>query len=431
MLLMPSILKLLWNLVPRNAYGFAFALNLVVCACALFLKPVGVGDVALIWVDAFWLFAGFTLHIVMTFVCGYALISSPVFNRWLHMWVSLLPDVALYAGVFIITALLSWLNWGVGLVSSAMLCRIVIQQKRTVFYPALVMVAYSGFIVWHGGVTGSAPLLVSAQKVLIEGVAGPLPLTSTIFAPWNIALTAFVVITMVCAILILQYWLKRRGAQEPIVTLQETAHVAVHAKANERVLTYAFCLMGGVFCIVSFWRGHACDLGMVNIIFFLLALAFHQGWSRLLPILQKCLDSAVPIIVQFPLYAAIAGVLNHTGLGQDLVNLLMVGSTDRTLSLWTFLSAGFVNLLIPSGGGQWLVQGPIVLTAAAKLHVPYPHVVMALAWGDAWTNLIQPFWMLPVMQLCHLRLRHVLPYAIYLLCVSGVAMALFFLFFMT
>lgn len=407
-----------------DAYGFAFCLNIALCAVAVFSKNVSVAKIALIWTDSFWSFSSFTLHIVMTFVCGYALAVTPAFNRFMAFVLRFVSDKALLPFLTVFVSCVSLLNWGMGLLSSAMLCRAVMQQKKRVCYPALVMAAYSGFLVWHGGLTGSAPLLVASQPVLAPGIFGPISLNETIFAPWHKTMLVTVIVVMSCAAWGLAFF--KKGKISTVHQVSEQDNIP-QASGHERVLANILCVGGLVLSVIAFAQNRVCGLSMVNVMFFMLALFLHQGWTPFTHVMRQALGSAVPIIVQFPLYAAAVGVLKHTSLGADLAYWFVSGSSKESLPVLTFLSAGIINLLIPSGGGQWIVQGPIVLHAAQQLGVPYAHVVMALSWGDAWTNLIQPFWMMPVIHLCRMTLKDVFPYALYFLVVSGCVLVCFFL----
>jgi short-chain fatty acids transporter len=97
--------------------------------------------------------------------------------------------------------------------------------------------------------------------------------------------------------------------------------------------------------------------------------------------------------------------------------------------LLTFYSAGLLNLFIPSGGGQWAVQGPVILDAATKMGASIPYASMGVAWGDAWTNLLQPFWALPVLAIAGLQLREIMGYCVALLFITGAYLSMVFLIF--
>ena len=134
------------------------------------------------------------------------------------------------------------------------------------------------------------------------------------------------------------------------------------------------------------------------------------------------------ILVQFPFYAGIMGMMAGSGLVAIISGWFVAISSETTLPLFTFLSAGFVNIFIPSGGGQWAVQGPVMIQAAQELGVDLPRIAMAVAWGDAWTNMIQPFWALPALAIAGLKARDIMGYLLMVLLVSGIVIPIGLLF---
>jgi short-chain fatty acids transporter len=136
--------------------------------------------------------------------------------------------------------------------------------------------------------------------------------------------------------------------------------------------------------------------------------------------LQSAAQGASGIIVQFPFYAGIMGMMLGSGLAVTLSKIFVAISNETTLPLFTFLSAGLVNIFVPSGGGQWAVQAPVMIPAAQELGADLARTAMAVAWGDAWTNMIQPFWALPALAIAGLRAKDIMGYCLVTLVVSGV-----------
>jgi short-chain fatty acids transporter len=143
------------------------------------------------------------------------------------------------------------------------------------------------------------------------------------------------------------------------------------------------------------------------------------GPVRFLAAVNDAARGASGIIVQFPFYAGLMGMIVGSGLAATLSNLFIAVSSETTLPLFAFLSAGLVNIFVPSGGGQWAVQGPIMVDAAMNLGADVARVSMAVAWGDAWTNLIQPFWALPALAIAGLRAKDIMGYCLITLVMSG------------
>ena len=141
---------------------------------------------------------------------------------------------------------------------------------------------------------------------------------------------------------------------------------------------------------------------------------------RLLDSLQQAIRGGAGIAIQFPFYAGIMAIMVKTGLATTLSEAFVSLATADSLPLYTFLSAGLLNLFVPSGGGQWAVQAPVMIPAAQALGADLPRVAMAVAWGDAWTNLLQPFWALPLLALAGLRAKDIMGYCLVQLVVVGV-----------
>ncbi|MEE2862128.1 MAG: TIGR00366 family protein, partial [Pseudomonadota bacterium] len=109
----------------------------------------------------------------------------------------------------------------------------------------------------------------------------------------------------------------------------------------------------------------------------------------------------------------------QSGLAASLSEWFVSISTAQTLPFWSFIAAGIVNIFVPSGGGQWAVQAPVMLPAAQALGADLPRVAMAVAWGDAWTNLLQPFWALPMLGIAGLQAKDIMGFCVINLVVVG------------
>ena len=150
-----------------------------------------------------------------------------------------------------------------------------------------------------------------------------------------------------------------------------------------------------------------------------LALVLHGSFSSFLNALEEAIKGVGGILIQFPLYFGIMGIMRDSGMVVQISDFFVSIATARTLPLFTFFSAGLVNIFVPSGGGQWAIQGPIVVESALKLGVPLPKAIMALAYGDQITNMLQPFWALPLLGITKLKAREILPYTLMLMVIGS------------
>ncbi|MDC1363249.1 TIGR00366 family protein, partial [Flavobacteriaceae bacterium] len=135
--------------------------------------------------------------------------------------------------------------------------------------------------------------------------------------------------------------------------------------------------------------------------------------------LEEAIKGATGILIQFPLYFGIMGIMRESGMVVDISDFFVSISTTQTLPIFTFISAGLVNIFVPSGGGQWAIQGPIVIESALKLGVGLPKAIMALSYGDQITNMLQPFWALPLLGITKLKAREILPYTLLLMLLGS------------
>jgi short-chain fatty acids transporter len=199
---------------------------------------------------------------------------------------------------------------------------------------------------------------------------------------------------------------------------------------NSPLFSMIIGLMGLVYVVYYFYSsGFALNLNIVNFIFLFCGILLHGTPRRFLDAIATASKSAAGIILQFPFYAGIMGMM--TGAAESGISTAMIMSnwfveisTVTTFPLFTFLSAGLVNLFVPSGGGQWAVQAPIMMPAGAAFGIDPARTAMAIAWGDAWTNMIQPFWALPALGIAGLGARDIMGYCLMVMFYSGVVIAL-------
>ena len=156
----------------------------------------------------------------------------------------------------------------------------------------------------------------------------------------------------------------------------------------------------------------------INLLLISLCLILHRSIIDFLKAIDSAIGGASGILIQFPLYFGIMGIMSHSGLVTVFSDFFVGISNETTFPVFTFISAGIVNIFVPSGGGQWGVQGPIILNAATELGVSVPKSIMALAYGDQLTNMLQPFWALPLLGITGLKAKQILPYTLVLMCVG-------------
>lgn len=175
--------------------------------------------------------------------------------------------------------------------------------------------------------------------------------------------------------------------------------------------------------MVHFVQGGTLTLDIVNWSFLALIFLLVRSAQELIQLTAHAASNVGEILLQFPLYAGILGMMTASGLIQIFSDALVAVANPTTFGLLAFLAAGLVNFFVPSGGGQFAVQGPIMLSAGAELGVDPAITIMAVSYGDQWTNMIQPFWALPLLAIAGLRMRDILGYTTVVLLVTGVVFA--------
>jgi short-chain fatty acids transporter len=150
------------------------------------------------------------------------------------------------------------------------------------------------------------------------------------------------------------------------------------------------------------------------------ALFLHKNIRSFLSAVDDAIGGGAGILIQFPLYFGIMGVMKDSGLINMMAEFLASNSTATSFPIITFFSAGLINIFIPSGGGQWAVQGPIIIQTATELNIPLGKVIMAMAYGDQLTNMLQPFWALPLLGITGLKAKEILPYTLFIMLVGMV-----------
>ncbi|RDK88814.1 short-chain fatty acid transporter [Marinirhabdus gelatinilytica] len=385
----------------------------------------------------------FAYQMMLILVLGHILVLSKPVNALIVKLTNLVSNTSnAVLLVSVATMLVSFFNWGLGLIFGAIMARKVAEASQargfSINYPLVGAAGYIGLMVWHGGMSGSAPLKVGESGHLASlmagvgdaGLAQQLPsligFDETIFSTSN--LVVFGVLLLVLPTFL--YFLGKRTATTivnlPIykneASLQETP-----SGADKIDHSKLFGIAFGTIVIIAFCYQYFENIkqlvvtpNMLNFFMLGLALWFHGSFSNFLNALQEAISGASGILVQFPLYFGIMGIMRDSGMVVSISDFFVSIATQTTLPIFTFFSAGLVNIFVPSGGGQWAVQGPIIVESALKLGVPLPKAIMALAYGDQITNMLQPFWALPLLGITKLKAREILPYTVLLMLVGSV-----------
>ncbi len=379
------------------------------------------------WGDGLAGLLSFSMQMMLVLTSGYLLATTPLVQQGLTALAGRLQSRAqAIVMVTLVAMLASYLNWGFGLVVGAFLAK-AIARRVAVDYRLLVASAYSGFVIWHGGLSGSVPLTIATAGHFSADKIGVVPTAQTLFSGFNLLIVFALLLILPLLNLALLPKKDQQVLAQPAVEPDELvpqAQTPAQRLEHSRVAGILAGSVGLVYLALYFAGGGGLNLNSISWCFLFSAIVLHQTPYRLLQALQQGIGNCSGILLQFPFYAGLMALMVQSGLAGQLSSLFVQWSNAETLPLWSFLSAGLLNLFVPSGGGQWAVQGPIMLDAALQLGADIPKVAMAVAWGDAWTNLIQPFWALPVLAIAGLKARDILGFCLLQLVVSGVVIAL-------
>ncbi|MDO5629008.1 MAG: TIGR00366 family protein [Mobilicoccus sp.] len=419
---------------------FAVVLTVVVAAMAFGLTDAGPTEIVLAWGDGLTGLLAFMTQMALILLLGYVLANTgPV--RKLLTRAAAIPKTPMqaYGFVALCAAVASLLTWGLGLVVAALLSIEVSRSGRErgmkLHFPLLVAAGYSGFGVWHMGYSGSGPLAAATPGSFVEDMVGQtVPITETIFSWWNLTGIVVAIIVLVATIVALT-----PKKDDHIVELPADSDLGTSSAGADsggvvpgeitpadkidasRAITLLLGVMLLVYLVMFFaTNGFNLTLDIVNWTFLCLVLLLVESPRRLGELVADAARNVGDILLQFPLYAGILGLMDNTGLVQILSDVFVAIATPETLGLWAFLAGGLVNFFVPSGGGQFAVQAPIFLDAAKQLGVDPAIVIMGIAYGDQWTNMIQPFWALPLLAMARLRIRDVMGYTTVTLITLGI-----------
>lgn len=376
----------------------------------------------------------FALQMCIVLITGHAIAMSKPARALIEKITNVARTPAMAAAVVALVACLaSLLQWGLGAITGAFLAREMgrafARRGEPVHYPLLGAAGYAGFMVWHGGLSGSAPLKIAEPGHFLEDKIGVIPITETLFSPLNIVVT----VVMLVVITGVFYALMPSDPDDmvPFSGALDDEEDARDPRDRRSALVAmlesgrGFSSAAGIslLVVVAWWfstKGAAgWNLDSINLLFLALGLLLHSSIMSYVRAIGDGVRGAAGIILQFPFYFGILGLLKASGLIVQIAAWFVSISSATTFPLLTFLSAGLVNFFVPSGGGQWAVQGPVMLEAVEALGVEPIKVVMALAYGDAWTNMLQPFWALPLLGIMGLKARDIIGYTAFLLLVTG------------
>ena len=395
----------------------------------------------------------FAYQMMLILVLGHVLVLSNPANRFITK-LSKYATNAVNAVVLVsvTTMLAAFLNWGLGLIFGAILARKVgehaQQNNIPINYPLVGAAGYVGLMVWHGGISGSAPIKVAESNHLLglmDGVSSihitnqipeSVNFDATVFSWWNLLLFGTLLIVIPYVLSRIANATQNRNTSINLERFQPYDNKNKELEGAEKLdFSNVLGILFGSILLITFIYQYWSNLlslqitpNMLNFLMLGLAIILHKNFNSFLKAVESAIKGTSGILIQFPLYFGIMGIMKSTGMVVMISDFFASIATTTTMPIFTFFSAGLVNIFVPSGGGQWAIQGPIVIESALKLGVPLPKAIMALAYGDQITNMLQPFWALPLLGITKLKAKEILPYTLILMCVGTLVYLLGLLF---
>lgn len=408
---------------------FAILLTVLVFGLGIGMTPKTTTQMVMIWGNGFWNLLAFSMQMALVLVTGHALASSGPVKNAMKTMASVANTPA--QGVMLVTlvaAVASTINWGFGLVLGAMFAREVARRIPKSDYSLLIACAYIGFLTWHGGLSGSIPLIAATPGNPMEKTVGLIPITETLLTGYNIFITVALIVTLPFLTRMMMKPENEVVPIDPALLKEEESFLrvlgvdATVAERMEESRSLAIIVAAAIFGYLGLRfadKGIKIDINTVNLMFVGAGMLLHKTPMAYARAIGAAAKGTASIMIQFPFYAGIQLMMEQSGLGGIITNLFVDIATKDTFPLLAFLSSGLINFAVPSGGGHWVVQGPFVMPAAQALGADLGKSAMAIAYGEAWMNMAQPFWALPALAIAGLGVRDIMGYCVTALLFSG------------
>ncbi len=420
-----------------DAFVFALVATIIVVVAGFLFTPSTPAQVIDAWGRGFWELIPFTLQMALVIITGHVLATSHPVGRVigaLAAWPRTPRNAVALVAFFAMAS--AWFNWGFSLIFSAVLAKEIARRVEGLDYRALAAASFLGLgSIWAQGLSGSAALQMATPGALQPQIrdivanngmvaGGIIPLRHTIFL-WQSVVSVIVEIAVVTAVM----WLvtpppgrgktaRDLGIELGKAEIEPAADVARPTPGqwleHSPILNWLIVLIGGTYLVRYFMQASeplsAINLNIVNLTFLLLGFLLHKTPARLMHAVQSATPAVWGVILQFPFYAGIAGIIISTHLSQQIAHAFVGISNAQTFPPIVAIYSAVLGVFVPSGGSKWVVEAPYVMAAAHELKVHLGWVVAAYDLGEALANLVQPFWMLPILGLFGLRARDVMGY---------------------
>lgn len=421
--------KIVSKYMPES-FIFVVLLTLLTLFISVFIMNQPFNQMIDAWGGGLWSLLPFAMQMVLILATGCALAASKPVKKIIQWIVSFInTEGQAIIVVTLVSSVVCWIHWAVGLVVGAIIAKEIAKKLQKVNYGLLVASAYTGFLVWHAGLSGSIPLIIATPTTgdlaaLTDGHI--IPLSETIFSYKNYVPVLILIFTLP----VLNWMMRDPSKSSQVVKIEDEESNIVVSKKNtpaekledSKILCFLFVAIIFYYIAGYIVSGGNIDFNIINLFFLGLGLTVYGSLTRYFTAFKKSIVVCAGVVIQFPFYAGIMGLMMKSGIDDSISHFFVSISNSHTFPLYTFFSSAITNIFIPSGGGHWAVQGPFVMPAAKALGVSQADAAMAIAWGEAWANMIQPFWAIPLLAVAGLKIRDIMGYCIVALLWSGIVL---------
>lgn len=415
---------MLWNFSKRFQFAadkfipasfvFCLILTFIVAALALFMTSSTPMNVVKYWYDGLWTMVSFAFKMtIMVVVCS-AVAKAPAVEKLLSK-IAQLPKTpsAAYVVLIVVTCIAGYINWAFATILAPIFSMYLSKNIKGCHFPYMVTVGYACMIMIQPICPSISvvALLASPDHFLVDKI-GVIPVSDIVLNP--VGLLTFA--ALFGATILVSIFL--RPPKDEVIEFEGeiqssngnevVANVTPADKMNNsRILMWILVLVGTTYIISHFVAGGGLSLNLVIFIFLVAAMFLYNTPISFINAMNANMGNATQVMIQFPFYGGIMGIMAASGLTMVLANGLIGVATEQTIYFYSYIAASIVNLFVPSQGGQWIVQGPVLIEAAQAINAHIPTIASAFMFGDEATNLLQPLYIIPALALVKMELKEV------------------------
>ncbi|MBV8092615.1 MAG: short-chain fatty acid transporter [Acetobacteraceae bacterium] len=413
-----------------DPFVLAIGLTIITVVLALVVAPEGsLPNVIGSWYRGIFEILTFAFQMILILATGHALAHAPAISRFLRWLVSLAKtENGAIVLTFLVAAFASLLNWGFGLVVSAILAREVARSVKGIDFGWVVAAAYSGFVVWASGVSSSIAITQASHgntlNIVEKHTGQLLPISDTVFASFNWVPTLIVILVMPLVFIAIRPHgsdVQPYVPQPELPPPPEPLSNSPARRMDRSPLFNLFLLAFGIAVVILLYvQGKfSFDVNMIILVFLIAGIALHGTPVAYGNAMKNAAKQTGSMMLQYPFYGGIMGIMHYTGLADVISKVFVAISSAHTLPFWSYICSLIITFFVPSGGGHWAVQGPFVVPAAVQLHSSLPASAMAVAMGEQVANMLQPFWALPVVAMAGIGIQRVMGVTVFTFVVAG------------